>query len=151
MDAMTRMSLRTFGRIVAHVMETLPDAFHPYLDNLVVDVESEPDARTLHKAGLSDEEIDEGESLYGLFDPLPMPDGSGDALDALHRLVIFKRPLEDDFPQRRELLMEIRKTVIHELAHHFGWTDRDLEKFDDNPDPFGDDFLDELARELGEG
>jgi predicted Zn-dependent protease with MMP-like domain len=28
--------------------------------------------------------------------------------------------------------------VIHELAHHFGWTDRDLERFDDNPDPIQD-------------
>jgi predicted Zn-dependent protease with MMP-like domain len=30
----------------------------------------------------------------------------------------------------------VRKTVIHELAHHFGYTDADLEKFDDNPNPF---------------
>jgi predicted Zn-dependent protease with MMP-like domain len=137
-------------------METLPDAFRPYLDNVVVDVERDPDEATLRKAGLTDAEIAEGESLYGLFDPLEMPSGwSGDVIDTadmLHRLVIFKRPLEEDFPERRELLTEIRKTVIHELAHHFGWTDRDLEKFDDNPDPFGDDFLDELAKEMdGEG
>ena len=47
----------------------------------------------------------------------------------LHRLVIFKRPLEEEFPDRRQLLAEIRKTVIHELAHHFGYTDRDLERW----------------------
>jgi predicted Zn-dependent protease with MMP-like domain len=47
----------------------------------------------------------------------------------LHRLVIFKRPLEDEFPDRAKLLDEIRKTVIHELAHHFGYTDRDLERW----------------------
>jgi predicted Zn-dependent protease with MMP-like domain len=64
---------------------------------------------------------------------------SGDAVDVgdmLHRLVIYKRPLEEEFPDRQRLLIEIRKTVIHELAHHFGWTDRDLEKFDDDPNPF---------------
>ncbi|MFO0929964.1 MAG: metallopeptidase family protein [Gemmataceae bacterium] len=142
---MKRMTLRQFGRIVARVMETLPDEFLPYLDNVVVDVEREPDERTLRKAGLTDEEIADGETLYGLFDPLELPSGyAGDAIDAgavLHRLVIFKRPLEDDFPERRELLIEIRKTVIHELAHHFGWSDRDLERFDDNPDPFGDGFF----------
>ncbi len=55
-----------------------------------------------------------------------------------HRLVIYKRPLEDAFPNRKQLLIEIRKTVVHELAHHFGWTDRDLERFDANPNPFGD-------------
>jgi predicted Zn-dependent protease with MMP-like domain len=30
--------------------------------------------------------------------------------------------------------------VIHELAHHFGFTDRDLEAFDDDPDPFDKGF-----------
>jgi hypothetical protein len=44
----------------------------------------------------------------------------------LHRLVIFKNPLEEEFPERKQLRIEIRNTVIHELAHHFGWTDRDL-------------------------
>lgn len=147
MNGMRRMSLRRFGRIVARVMETLPEEFLPYLDNLVVDVEREPDERTLRRAGLSEEEIAEGETLYGLFDPLELPSGyAGDVIDTgamLHRLLIFKRPLEDDFPDRRDLLIEIRKTVIHELAHHFGFNERDLERFDDNPDPFGDDLLDD--------
>ena len=133
-------------------METLPERFRPFLDNVVVDVEHEPDRHTLLKAGLTDEEIVEGESLYGLFDPLELPSPwAADSIDTgamLHRLVIFKRPLEEDFPDRRELLMEIRKTVIHELSHHFHYTDRDLEEFDDNPDPFGDDFLDDLEREI---
>jgi predicted Zn-dependent protease with MMP-like domain len=144
---MKRMSLRKFGRIVARVMETLPKEFLPYLENVVVDVELEPDERTLRKAGLTDEEIAAGETLFGLFDPLELPTGfSGDAVDTqdmVHRLVIFKRPLEEEFPDRRQLLIEIRKTVIHELAHHFHYTDRDLERFDDNPDPFGEADLEE--------
>jgi predicted Zn-dependent protease with MMP-like domain len=141
-EDMKRMSLRRFGRIVARVMETLPEVFQPYLDNVVVDVEEEPDEETLRKAGFTEEEIEAGETLFGLFDPLELPSlFSGDVVDVndvLHRLVIFKRPLEEEFHGRR-LLIEVRKTVIHELAHHFGWSDRDLEKFDDNPDPFGDE------------
>jgi predicted Zn-dependent protease with MMP-like domain len=140
---MKRMSLRRFGQIVARVMETLPEEFRPYLDNVVVDVEEEPDERTLRRAGFTEEEIAAGDTLFGLFDPLELPTlYSGDAVNSselLHRLVIFKRPLEDEFRDRRQLLIEIRKTVIHELAHHFGWSDRDLEKFDDNPNPFGDE------------
>jgi predicted Zn-dependent protease with MMP-like domain len=130
---MKRMSLGRFGRIVARVMETLPEEFRPYLDNLVVDVEEEPDERTLRRAGFTDEEISAGETLFGLFDPLELPSlYAGDAVDVndiLHRLVIFKRPLEEEFPDRKQLLIEIRKTVVHELAHHFGWTDRDLERW----------------------
>ncbi len=137
------MSLSRFGRIVARVMETLPEEFKPYLDNVIVEVEEEPDDEALRSAGLTAEEIEAGESLYGLFVPLPMPSHwSGDAVDLAdlpHRILIFKRPLEEDFPDRRQLLIEIRKTVIHELAHHFGFSEEDLTKFDDNPDPFGDE------------
>jgi predicted Zn-dependent protease with MMP-like domain len=135
------MSLEKFGRLVARVMETLPGELKPYLDNVVVDVEEEPDEKTLRRAGFTDEEIEAGETLLGLFDPLQLPAAySGDAVDTdamLHRLVIFQRPLEEEFPDPRQLRVEIRKTVVHELAHHFGYTDRDLERFDDNPDPFG--------------
>jgi predicted Zn-dependent protease with MMP-like domain len=136
---MKRMSLRQFGRIVARVMETLPAEIAQCLDNVVVDVEEEPSERTLRDMGFTDEEIEAGESLYGLF--VPMDVGSPDEVDFFdrpHRVLIYKRPLEEDFPDPRALRVEIRKTVIHELAHHFGWTDRDLERFDDNPDPFGD-------------
>jgi predicted Zn-dependent protease with MMP-like domain len=138
-----RLSLRRFGEIVARVLETLPEEFRPYLDNLTVEVEEEPDERTLRLAGLTEEEIEAGESLYGLFVPLDLPSGwGGDALDLRdlpHKILIFKRPLEEDFPRRRQLLIEIRKTVIHELAHHFGFSERDLERFDAKPDPFGDE------------
>jgi predicted Zn-dependent protease with MMP-like domain len=141
MSHMKRMSLRRFGRIVSRVLETLPEKWKGYLENVVVDVEEEPDLETLRRMDFTDEEIAAGESLYGLFDPLPLPDTVGmDFDEAPHRIIIYKRPLEEDFPDTRELMMEIRKTVMHELAHHFGHTDRDLEAFDDNPDPFGDDF-----------
>jgi len=141
---MKRMSLRKFGRIVARVMETLPEELKQYLDNLVVDVEEEPDERTLREMGFTEEEIAAGDSLYGLFSPMPLPNTEGmDSDDPPHRIFIYKRPLEEDFPDRRALMIEIRKTVIHELAHHFGYTDADLEQFDDNPDPFGDDLAPE--------
>jgi len=137
------MSLRQFGRVVARVMKTLPQEFQPYLDNVVVDVEEEPDVETLRQQGFTEEDIASGESLYGLFAPIDLPTPwGGDVLDIRdlpHRIIIYKRPLEEDFPSRRQLMTEIRKTVIHELAHHFGYTDRDLEPFDENPDPFGDE------------
>lgn len=134
------MSLRSFGQVVARVMETLPEEFRSHLENVVVDVEEEPDQQTLSRAGFTEEEIASGESLYGLFAPMSLPTPWGadvvDIRDLPHRIIIFKRPLEEDFPSRRQLMTEIRKTVIHELAHHFGYTDRDLERFDSDPDPF---------------
>jgi len=134
--------MRQFGKIVRRVMETLPAEFAPYLHNVVVDIAEEPDKELLRSAGFSDQEIEEGETLLGLFEPLELPSMfAGDVVDTqdmMHRLWIFKDPHEDEFTDPKQLRIEIRKTVIHELAHHFGWTDRDLERFDDNPNPFGE-------------
>ena len=140
---MARMSMKEFGQLVRQVMETLPPAFAPYVHNVVVDVAEEPDEDFLRHAGFSEEEIAEGESLFGFFEPLELPSAfAGDCVDVhdlQHRLWIFRNTHEDEFPEPKRLRTEIRKTVVHELAHHFGWSDRDLEKFDENPDPFPDE------------
>jgi len=137
------ISMKEFKQLVRQVMETLPDEFEPFLDNVVVEVVEWPDDDLLRRAGFTEEEIEGGESLLGFFDPLELPTAwSGDAVDThtmLHRLWIFKGPHEEEYPDPKRLRTEIRKTVIHELAHHFGWTDRDLERFDNTPDPFGED------------
>jgi predicted Zn-dependent protease with MMP-like domain len=136
---MKRMTLEKFGTIVRGVLDTLPEEIARHLHNVVVDVEEEPDENTLRQLGFTPEEIEQGATLYGLFAPMPLAlPTDGDFLDLPHRIFIYKRPLEEDFPDPRQLRIEIRKTVIHELAHHFGWTDRDLERFDAKDDPFGD-------------
>jgi predicted Zn-dependent protease with MMP-like domain len=135
---MKRMSMEQFAAIVEEAIESLPDEIKRNLDNVVIDVEDAPTDDFLREAGFSDEEIDAGESLYGYFMPLEGI-AAPDMLENPNRILIFQFPLEDDFPDPKELRIEIRKTVIHEIAHHFGWSDRDLERFDDNPDPFGDE------------
>ncbi|MCI0702779.1 MAG: metallopeptidase family protein [Planctomycetia bacterium] len=127
--------MKKFAAVVRRAIESLPDEIKQYLDNIVVDVEDDPSVEFLQEAGFTDEEIDAGESLYGYFMPLEGVSAS-EMLENPNRIIIFKNPLEEDFPDPRDLQIEIRKTVIHEIAHHFGLTDRDLEKFDENPDPF---------------
>ena len=131
------MSMKTFAAVVRRAIESLPDEIKRHLENVVIDVDEEPSAAFLREAGFTDEEIDAGDSLYGYFMPLEGVQAE-DMLENPNRIIIFKFPLEEDFPKPRELRIEIRKTVVHEIAHHFGWSDRDLEKFDDNPDPFGE-------------
>src|SRR5262245_17306349 len=136
---MKRMSMKKFGEVVQEAVESLPEEIKQHIENVVIDVEEAPTDDFLREAGFTEEEIDAGDTLYGYFMPMDMPSEDKDMLDRPTRLLIFKFPLEEDFPDPRDLKIEIRKTVIHEIAHHFGWSDRDLEKFDDNPDPFGDD------------
>src|SRR3954447_15835475 len=109
---MRRMSLAKFGGLVAAVMEDLPEAFAPYLENLMVDVEEEADAKTLREVGLTDVEIAAGETIYGLF--VPYPDQPYDGLGGvdgfeqpLHKIIVYKRPLEEDFPDPNDLRREV--------------------------------------------
>jgi predicted Zn-dependent protease with MMP-like domain len=150
---MKRMSMKEFGRIVSRVMNTLPKEFYPYLRNLEVEVVDESDLRLMRRLGFNQRQIEDGEVPLGMFygytyadspqdlpdqddedDPQLMPD-----FDTPHRLLIFKQAHEEEFPDPKQLRIEIRKTVIHELAHHFGFAEKDLEKWDSNPNPFGDE------------
>ncbi len=128
--------MKQFMAIVGEAIDSLPDAIKRHLENVVIDVEEAPTDDFLREAGFTDEEIEAGESLYGYFMPLGVDTSDLDMLESPNRILIFKFPLEEDFPDQQELRIEIRKTVVHEIAHHFGWSDRDLEQFDDNPDPF---------------
>lgn len=130
------MSMKKFAAVVRSAVDSLPAEIKRHLENVVIDVEEEPSDAFLREAGFTDEEIEAGDSLYGYFMPLDGVSAS-ELLENPNRIIIFRNALEDDFPDRRELEIEIRKTVVHEIAHHFGWSDRDLERFDDNPDPFG--------------
>jgi predicted Zn-dependent protease with MMP-like domain len=128
------MPMEQFADIVRRAIAALPPQITEHLSNVVIDVEAEPSVEFLREAGFTDEEIAAGDSLYGYFMPLGLP--AADMLDNPNRILIFRNPLEEDFPDPHDLETEIRKTVVHEIAHHFGLTDRDLEQFDANPDPF---------------
>jgi predicted Zn-dependent protease with MMP-like domain len=134
---MAQLPMSEFQRLVQGVMASLPPEIREHIDNVVVEVQEWPDDDLLRKAGLTEEEIERGETLLGLFEPFEMPTDGIDFTDHPHKLWIFRGPHEEEFPDPKRLRTEIKKTVVHELAHHFGWTDRDLERFDRKADPFG--------------
>ncbi len=103
------MRRHEFEREVDSVIETLPQWVIDEIDNLVIVVEDRPTEEQGDILG-----IYEGVSLanrtdyYGV-----LPD----------RIVIFYRPHLDLDLSDTELREEIRKTVLHELAHHLGIDD----------------------------
>lgn len=136
---MKRLSLSTFVHIVRQAIDSLPPEIAQHLENVTVDVLDEPTEAQLRDAGFSEEEIAAGESLYGLFVPNPgIGTSDMDMLDTPNQIFIYKQPLEDDFSDPQELRIEIWKTIIHEIAHHFGFSEEDLDRFEANPNPFGD-------------
>ena len=124
-----RISFRDFCDAVREAVESLPAQFQPFLENVVVDVEEEPSDEDI--ARLEDRaDLDQDESqLLGLFSGVPLTQqGYGEHYPNVVR--IFRRPMERVCRTRRSLIRNIRATVIHEFAHHFGFSEEDLEEFE---------------------
>lgn len=121
--ARRRVSHRQFEKIVDEVLDSLPEQFLPYLDNVAVEIREEPDAEVL---------ADDDDEVLGLFEGVPLPEQPfGEPFP--NRITIFRGPLLRSNPTVSELKRQIRKTVLHELAHHFGYEEVDLEDFESLP------------------
>lgn len=128
-----RLSWSEFCRAVERELAHLPPQFAPYLENLVVDVEAAPSRQLLREL-----EVPPGETLMGLFQ------GRGiDEMEYGHavpnRVVLYKAPIEAASGSLAEIRYEIRRTLLHELGHHFGFSEEDLEFFESQPSPFDDE------------
>jgi predicted Zn-dependent protease with MMP-like domain len=126
-----RLPIRDFCDVVKQTIARLPQPFHDWMENIVVDVELEPPRELLDSMGFADDE----DELFGVFEGLAVTEQEY-GLPQPNRIVIFKRPLETACRSRAELEYEIRRTVIHELAHHFGYSEEDLEEFESQPSPY---------------
>jgi predicted Zn-dependent protease with MMP-like domain len=107
--------LARFERLVDEALEDVPEEFGAYMANLVVRIEDEPSAETLREAG-----VEHGHTLLGLYHGVPLTK-QGIAGAGPEVISIYRRPIErycgDDPDAIRE---QVRATVLHELAHHFG-------------------------------
>ena len=108
------MNRAQFAHAVDDSLADLPDWVHEQVDNLVVVVEDDP----------TREQDPSGDGILGIYDGVSLADRGVDYFgQAPDRIVIFYRPhldlgLDDD-----ELRTEIRRTVLHEIAHHLGIDD----------------------------
>jgi predicted Zn-dependent protease with MMP-like domain len=119
------MDEQTFESIVAEALDTLPAEFARYLDHVVVLVAPRPTPQHRRAAG-----IRPWHTLYGLYEGVPLTERSGGEPLMPATITIFRLPLTRDFPNRATLREEIRRTVLHELAHHFGISDDRLRELD---------------------
>ncbi|MGD9961622.1 metallopeptidase family protein [Nocardioides sp.] len=104
------MSRERFEELVDRALDDIPDELTRLVRNVVVLVEDEPPA-------------DEPD-LLGLYDGVALTDrenGFGGELP--DRIMVFRNPLLDMCATEQELVDEVRITVVHEVAHHFGIDD----------------------------
>jgi predicted Zn-dependent protease with MMP-like domain len=113
-----------FIGLIRRALRDVPPPFKEHLKQVDIVVKRRPSADDLREAGLGPDE-----SMYGFYRGIPLT-----ARDAHYGMVvpdvidIYQEPLEEDFTDERELVAEIRMTVLHELAHFFGIDDDRLEE-----------------------
>lgn len=115
------MDRARFRRLVQRALRSLPPHVQRALDNVAVVVEREPSAEDMRTAGLRP-----GDTLFGLYIGTPLTERSDYGLTLPDRIVIYQGPLERHF-RSQDIPREVAKTVLHELAHHFGIEDSRLE------------------------
>jgi predicted Zn-dependent protease with MMP-like domain len=100
-----------FDALVDRALDEIPDELAALVRNVVVLVEEEPPE-------------DEPDDLLGLYDGVALTErDSSMGLELPDRILIFRGPLLDLCDSEAELVEEVRITVVHEIAHHFGIDD----------------------------
>jgi predicted Zn-dependent protease with MMP-like domain len=119
-------SLQAFKALVAEALDDLPTYVQERLENVAVLVEERPARGRLARLG-----YDPDQDLLGLYEGINRVErASGYHLATPDRITLFWRPIVDEVGSgdRDAIRREVRKTVIHEVAHHFGMDDAELEQ-----------------------
>jgi len=111
-----------FERLVAEALDSLPAEFQARLDNVEVVVEPPADRQTLRLAGVRDPL-----ALLGFYRGVPVTErNQGYTLVLPDKIVIYQRAIERLCHTPDAIRAQVRRTVLHELAHHFGLSDARL-------------------------
>ena len=111
-----------FLRLVHRAVQSIPAEFHQYLENVEFLIQGEPSSATLERLGLGPDD-----TLFGLYEGVPVTERSiEDGGVVTDTITIFQEPLEEQTDDEAELEEEVRRTIIHEVAHHFGLDEEDV-------------------------
>lgn len=103
-----------FDALVDDALDAIPEELARLVRNVVVLVEERPPP-------------EEPQDLLGLYDGVALTERDSSWLPELpDRILIFRGPLLEMCGSEEELVEEVRITVVHEVAHHFGIDDERL-------------------------
>jgi predicted Zn-dependent protease with MMP-like domain len=110
---------KTFEELVAEALDSLPPDIQEKLENVEVVVEWRPSPAQMRRMGLGP-----GQTLFGLYEGVPLTERtSGYNLVLPDKITIFRQPIETYCRTDEQVRQTVRRTVLHELAHHFGISD----------------------------
>lgn len=109
------VSRAEFEALVERALDSIPERFQEALDSVAVVVEDDCPA-------------DRGRA-YGLYHGVPLTQFAQSWQSAPPaRISIYMRPLVHDFPDPDDLVEQVRVTVLHEVGHHLGMDEDQLEE-----------------------
>ncbi len=115
-----------FEKITTLAIKQLPKEFRDKLENVEVLVLDFPDADIIENMNLESKW-----DLLGLYMGVPITQRSVFASPVLpERIFLFKRPIQSVAGSPEEMADVIRDVLIHEIGHHFGFDEDDLERLE---------------------
>jgi predicted Zn-dependent protease with MMP-like domain len=125
---LTCPGLDAFEALAMAALEAIPEPYRAAALRVVIRVEdfAPPDM-------LSDLEMEDPFELTGLYDGIPLTEKSVmDQPMGPDTIWLFRRPILDEWADRGNVTLGemVAHVLVHELAHHFGWSDEDIARID---------------------
>jgi len=125
---MLEVSEDLFRQIVSQAIDSLPKDYTKNMNNVAIVVEDEPSVEQRQRLHLID-----GVTLFGLYEGIPLTSRGNYNLVLPDKITIFKNPLVEDSRSISELRKNIKRTVWHEIAHHFGLDHKKIDELQKRP------------------
>jgi len=113
-----------FEALVSEVLDSIPEEFTKQLDNVEVVVEAWPSQDELQSVGAG-----AGVTLYGLYRGVAKTRRANYSGVLPDKIVIYSGPILAHFGGNSDAVKaQVRKTVLHEIGHHFGMSEQDIHR-----------------------
>jgi predicted Zn-dependent protease with MMP-like domain len=113
--SVVRISANQFEKLVDDGLKLIPAEIRRLMNNVQLVIEDAPSDALLDDLG-----VPEDETIYGLYEGVPLTERTTEYGAFPDRIIIYRRPLLEDFDDPEELRYEVARTVVHEVGHHFG-------------------------------
>lgn len=105
-----------FDELITKALDSLPQKYIQKMQNVAIVIADEPTREQRQKLALRCDQ-----TLFGLYEGIPLTQrGMGYNLVLPDKITLFKRPIVAASPTSKALQEQIRHTLWHEIAHHFG-------------------------------
>lgn len=118
------MSAEEFEKLAREVVAELPVEFREHLEEIIFSIEPYAPDDLLEQM-----DVPEDEDLFGLYEGAALTERSvSDAPLLPPRIRLFYEAILDDCLTIEEVREEVRTTLLHEIGHHFGMDEDDLDR-----------------------